>query len=248
MIKTLAEKYLNTFINRKNRIYSLREKRNELFSKATGVKSVDLSRERVQVSHTSNFISDMSISLAELDEQIVKEWQQLEEDIFFLMQQLRLVRNVQYNRTLYKIYVEGKSYNQIAEEMNVRSNTVRTYRHKGIQAFEEANIIFLNDWSISRMKHSEQVKLMMNELLEVERQKQRITERETKIKEFLLQEMQQENMEKLEDANLRIDYIGEKNKRTVDVKRLKEGFPDAFRQCVKQKAVSPFIQVQLLSE
>jgi regulator of replication initiation timing len=92
---------------------------------------------------------------------------------------------------------------------------------------------------------SEQIEQIMNQLLKVEQDKQQILEQETELKNRLLRVMQSNRIERLENANMKVNFIKGFNRVTVDSRLLQEKYPDAYRQCARRSAVSPFVKVQV---
>lgn len=89
------------------------------------------------------------------------------------------------------------------------------------------------------------IESLMTELAQVSEEKQRILEQETDIKAHLLQLMGQDNIKKLENARITVNYVDAFTRYSVDSERLKRDFPDAAKQCMKSSVVNPFIKVKV---
>lgn len=56
-----------------------------------------------------------------------------------------------------------------------------------------------------------------------------------------------EQIEKLENVKIKINYIDKSYRRTVNGKLLRELYPDAFRECTNRSEVQPHLRVQMVS-
>ena len=145
------------------------------------------------------------------------------------------------------MYIQFKAFPQIASELKHGVGWIRRLHDDAVQEFSEVHRDFFNEWVIDRMKNSEQIKELMNRILEVQRKKQQILDEEAEIKAAILEQMQENQVEKLENANIKINYVEKFARRTVDGKKLKELYPDAFRDCTHVTEISPHIRVKVLA-
>lgn len=145
------------------------------------------------------------------------------------------------------MYIQFKAFPQIASELKHGVGWIRRLHDDAVQEFAEVHRDFFNEWVIDHMKNSEQIKELMNRILEVQRKKQQILDEEAEIKAAILEEMQENQVEKLENANIKINYVEKFARRTVDGKKLKELYPDAFRDCTRVTEISPYIRVKVLA-
>lgn len=60
-------------MDKKQHIEDMLDYRKELQERATNIGSIDISKERVQTSHTTDRVSTMVVELAELDQKIEKK-------------------------------------------------------------------------------------------------------------------------------------------------------------------------------
>ena len=121
------------------------------------------------------------------------------------------------------------------------------YIKKALAAFEQGNEEFLNRWVIEQMNNSEQIEQLMNQLYEIQQKKQQVEDEESEIRATLLETMKKEQIEKLENVKIKINYIDKSYRRTVNGKLLRELYPDAFRECTNRSEVQPHLRVQMVS-
>lgn len=231
---------------RKQRINGMMEEKFKIINNLTNVGGVDYGRERVQVSYSNDRLCNAFIESFDLDEQIEQEQMKYFEEEQELVQKIRGLRNNNYIQVLYKVYVQFKPFNIVAKDVDHGRWWVAKYHDEAVAFFEEYYKDFLNDWSINNMKNSEHIKKVMDALFEVEQEKAKILYKEAELKTALLHEMEENQVDKLENVKIRINYINEFKKKMVDVKLLRDKYPDAFRACIKQSVVSPHVKVQVL--
>lgn len=172
----------------------------------------------------------------------------------------------------FALYRQGLKLKDIAEKLDVPSGTIRrwksTYKWDGersewkkgrsrswiytkheeaVKAFEQGNEEFLNRWVIEQMNNSEQIEQLMNQLYEIQQKKQQVEDEESEIRATLLETMKKEQIEKLENVKIKINYIDKSYRRTVNGKLLRELYPDAFRECTNRSEVQPHLRVQMMS-
>lgn len=191
--------------------------------------------------------SDMVIKETELTEQIEREqirYFDIENEI---ISKIRALHNANYNRVLFGVFVQMKSLQQVANDAKRSRSWTKKQFDDGVQEFETVHKAFLNGWVIDQMDNSEQIKILMNQMLEVQHRKQQILDEEAKLKAVLLEEMQENQIDTLENVNIKISYVAKSTRKTVDGKKLKELFPDAFRKCIHSSEVSPYIRVQVMA-
>lgn len=153
---------------------------------------------------------------------------------------------------------DGKAH--INGIVNVRKNNERSEWKKGrsrswiytkheevVKAFEQGNEEFLNRWVIEQMNNSEQIEQLMNQLYEIQQKKQQVEDEESEIRATLLETMKKEQIEKLENVKIKINYIDKSYRRTVNGKLLRELYPDTFRECTNRSEVQPHLRVQMVS-
>lgn len=97
------------------------------------------------------------------------------------------------------------------------------------------------------MNNSEQIEQLMNQLYEIQQKKQQVEDEESEIRATLLETMKKEQIEKLENVKIKINYIDKSYRRTVNGKLLRELYPDIFRECTNRSEVQPHLRVQMVS-
>lgn len=60
-MKSLAEKYFQSILDKKQHIEDMLDYRKELQERAANIGSIDISKERVQTSHTTDRVSTMAV-------------------------------------------------------------------------------------------------------------------------------------------------------------------------------------------
>lgn len=243
----IAVRYLESLKRQKYEIVDLIERRETVRQKVASAGSINYSRVKVQVSHNNDNLTNAVIKVTELTERIEQTQAQyfsLENEI---ISKIRALHNTGYNLALYGVYVQMKSFREIADHSKHSFSWVRKYHDDAIQEFSEVHREFLNGWVIDQMENSKQIKELMNRILEVQRKKQQILDEEAEIKAAILEQMQDNQVETLENANIKINYVEKFARRTVDGKKLKELYPDAFRDCTHVTEISPHIRVKVLA-
>ena len=124
---------------------------------------------------------------------------------------------------------------------------IYTKHEEAVKAFEQGNEEFLNRWVIEQMNNSEQIEQLMNQLYEIQQKKQQVEDEESEIRATLFETMKKEQIEKLENVKIKINYIDKSYRRTVNGKLLRELYPDAFRECTNRSEVQPHLRVQMVS-
>ena len=124
---------------------------------------------------------------------------------------------------------------------------IYTKHEEAVKAFEQGNEEFLNRWVIEQMNNSEQIEQLMNQLYEIQQKKQQVEDEESEIRATLLETMKKEQIEKLENVKIKINYIDKSYRRTVNGKLLRELYPDAFRECTNRSEVQHHLRVQMVS-
>lgn len=233
----IAEKYLNSLKYRKERLAELEEHRAEVLEKATSIGCSNFSMEKVQTSHTNDRMGNAVTKSAELAEQIEQEKKQIFDDELEMTERIRGLHDVDYVRILYKVHIQSKPLRQVAQEIKKSYTFVRGAYKKALMEFER--VYFMDEVE-------EDSASLVKSLLEVEQEKHRIMERETELKNRLQKYMEENKIDKLEDASIRVNYIDSFQKKLVDAKRLREFFPEAYRECIKLTDVKPFVKLQVL--
>lgn len=95
------------------------------------------------------------------------------------------------------------------------------------------------------MNNREQLKKLLNLLLDIEQRKQQILEEEKNIKSLLLDKMQEDHIDTMENAKIKVNYIDGYSRRTVDGKKLQKLYPEIFNECTNISEISPYIRVQV---
>lgn len=242
----IAVRYLESLKRQKYKIVDLIERRETVRQKVASAGSINYSQVKVQVSHNNDNLTNAVIKVTELTERIEQAQAQyfsLEDEI---ISRIRELHNLKYEQILYKVHIQFKAFPQIANELKHGVGWVRRLHDDGIQEFSEVHRGFLNEWVIDHMENSKQIKELMNRILEVQRKKQQILDEEAEIKAEILEQMQDNQIETLENANIKINYVEKFARRTVDGKKLKELYPDAFRDCTHVTEISPHIRVKVL--
>lgn len=243
----IAVRYLESLKRQKYKIADLIERRETLRQKVASAGSINYSQVKVQTSHNNDALTSAVVKVSELTERIEQAQAQyfvLENEI---ISKIRGLHNLKYEKVLYKVYIQFKAFPQIASELKHGVGWIRRLHDDAVQEFSEVHRDFFNEWVIDHMKNSEQIKELMNRILEVQRKKRQILDEEAEIKAAILEQMQENQVEKLENANIKINYVEKFARRTVDGKKLKELYPDAFRDCTHVTEISPHIRVKVLA-
>lgn len=142
-MKSLANKYFQSILDRQQHIMDMLDYRKELQERAASIGSIDTSKERVQTSHITDRISSIVAELVTLDQKIKDEkiilWDVTQECIM----KIRELRDKNYIQVLTKIYVQFKSYKQVASETNHRLGWVLKKQKEAIQLFNQVHYEFL---------------------------------------------------------------------------------------------------------
>ena len=157
------------------------------------------------------------------------------------------VHDIAYIRVLNQIYFLFHTPERAAQELKRSRSWIYTKHEEAVKAFEQGNEEFLNRWVIERMNNSEQIEQLMNQLYEIQQKKQQVEDEESEIRATLLETMKKEQIEKLENVKIKINYIDKSYRRTVNGKLLRELYPDAFRECTNRSEVQPHLRVQMMS-
>lgn len=242
---TGAEKYLRSLVDQNEYITNMIRRKEELIERSKTIKTVDTSVERVQTSHNTDRICSITTEIAALEQEMTDEdaklWQSLQE----FRQLLNNVHDIAYIRVLNQIYMMFRTPEQTAQELKRSRSWVYVKHEEAIKALEQGNEEFFNRWVIKQMNNSEQVEQLMQQLYEIRQKKEQIENEETEIKEVLLGEMQKDQVEKLENAKIKINYIDKSYRRTVNGKLLKERYPAAFQECTTRSEIQPYLKVQV---
>ena len=134
-----GQQYLNTLIRMKDNIKFMTEKKNEIMEQAASAGGIDLSRERVQVSHTYDKIGKQVVEVAELSERIKQEQNRYLEKENEMIEKIRQLHDSNYVSVLYKIYVQQKSFDRfdrVAEETEHTLFWVNKWHDKAVKSFQ----------------------------------------------------------------------------------------------------------------
>ena len=246
-MQSLEQKYFSSLVGREQHISDMVKYRNELNEQATSICGVDTTKERVQTSHMTDKICDITTEIATLDQKIEDEknilWDALEE----CRKRIYSLHNADYFKVLSKVYMQFKSYKQAAQETGHSYAWVKKKHGEAVAVFGKENYEFLNEWGLRSMNNAEHVEQLMNQLFETQQKKQQLQEQEIELTAAVLDEMQKNQVERLENAKIKINFVDRCTRRTVNVKRLKELYPEAFRDCIKQSEVAAHISVEVLT-
>ena len=92
----------------------------------------------------------------------------------------------------------------------------------------------------------EQIKKIMDELSEVEKEKQRIQAQEKELKNQLVDLMQNLKISTLENVFIKVNLIGRFTRKTVDSDKLRKQFPEVAKTCTKSTVIEPFVKVTVM--
>jgi hypothetical protein len=145
-MKSLAEKYFQSILDKKQHIEDMLDYRKELQERAASIGSVDTSKERVQTSHTTDRVSTMAVELTELDQKIEKEKIELWTVTEDCIEKIRKLRDLNYIRVLHKLYIQFKTHKQVAAETNHHIGWVFKKQEEAIQLFNQVHYDFLCEW------------------------------------------------------------------------------------------------------
>ena len=244
---TGAEKYLRSLIDQNEYITGMVRRKEELIERSKSIKTVDTSIERVQASHNTDHICDMVTEIAVLEQEIEEEDAKLWKPMIEFKQLLNYVHDIVYVRVLNQIYFLFHTPECAAQELKRPKSWIYAKHEEAVKAFEQGNEDFLNRWVIEQMNNSEQIEQLMNQLYEIQQKKQQAEDEESEIKAILLEAMKNEQIEKLENVKIKINYIDKSYRRTVNGKLLRELYPDAFQKCTNRSEIPPHLRVQVMS-
>lgn len=145
-MKSLAEKYFQSILDKKQHIEDMLDYRKELQERATNIGSIDISKERVQTSHTTDRVSSMAVELAELDQKIEKKKIELWTVTDECTTKIKELRDLNYIKVLHKLYVQFKPHKQVATETNHRIGWVFKKQEEAIRLFDQVHYDFLCEW------------------------------------------------------------------------------------------------------
>jgi len=244
---TGAEKYLRSLVDQNEYITNMIRRKEELIERSKTIKTVDTSVERVQTSHNTDRICDITTEIAALEQEIEEEDAKLWKSMYEFKQLMNNVHDIAYIRVLNQIYFLFHTPERAAQELKRSRSWIYTKHEEAVKAFEQGNEEFLNRWVIERMNNSEQIERLMNQLYEIQQKKQQVEDEESEIRATLLETMKKEQIEKLENVKIKINYIDKSYRRTVNGKLLRELYPDAFWECTNRSEVQPHLRVQMMS-
>ena len=92
----------------------------------------------------------------------------------------------------------------------------------------------------------EQIKKIMDELSEVEKEKQIIQAQEKELKNELVDLMKNLKISTLENVFIKVNLIGRFTRKTVDSDKLRKQFPEAAKACTKSTVIEPFVKVTVM--
>lgn len=145
---TTAEEYLKSLIDQKNYIVEMMRHREELIERASSIKSIDVSSDKVQSGHHSDHVGDQVSEIVALEQEIAEENMKLLESVREFKMLLRNVRNASCWKVLNYIYGRFYTGGQIAKMLNHTKTWVQLKHKEGVKAFAQANEEFLKAWVI----------------------------------------------------------------------------------------------------
>lgn len=145
-MKSLVEKYFQSILDKKQHIEDMLNYRKELQERAASTGGIDISKERVQTSHTTDRVASMVVKLTELDQKVEKEKIELWAVTDECVTKIRKLRDKNYIQVLTKIYVQFKSHKQVAVETNHRIGWVFKKHDEAMQLFNQVHYDFLCEW------------------------------------------------------------------------------------------------------
>lgn len=77
------------------------------------------------------------------------------------------------------------------------------------------------------------------------RERNRFWKKKKNIKSLLLDKMQEDHIDTMENAKIKVNYIDGYVRQTVDGKKLQKLYPDAFQECSNTFDIAPYIRVQV---
>ena len=106
--------------------------------KLSMLKGIDYAADKVQTSPSSDQLCDQACSIVELDEKIEKEIVRYLNAREKIIEQIRGLHDVRYNRVLYGFYVECKGLKQMSSELKNSYSNVKQLRNEALDQFEKA--------------------------------------------------------------------------------------------------------------
>ena len=131
-----AKQYLSKLQVMKTRIEQLQEQRQMYLEMATSI-TVPLNPVKVQTSRTVDRMGDNTSKAADLGKEIDEEINNVLYKQQEVVEQIQSLRNVDYVRVLFKVYVQLKTIKQASAEMGRSYNYVLDVHKKALKAFEE---------------------------------------------------------------------------------------------------------------
>lgn len=115
---TGAEKYLRSLVDQNEYITNMIRRKEELIERSKTIKTVDTSVERVQTSHNTDRICDITTEIAALEQEIEEEDAKLWKSIYEFKQLMNNVHDIAYIRVLNQIYFLFHTPERAAQELN----------------------------------------------------------------------------------------------------------------------------------
>lgn len=119
-----AKEYLSRIRKLKHDIKVLEDVITEIRNEAAGVKAIDYSKDKIQVSPT-NKVEDLIIKAIEKENKLSKTKEKYINELVKITTQLTSLERAEYSELLYKRYIEFKSLEEIAVEMNYSYDRIR---------------------------------------------------------------------------------------------------------------------------
>lgn len=131
-----AKDYLREVRRLEGAITRNQQEKEMLYAKLTG-RAVSYEGERVQTSVSGDQMADVIAKVIELDHEISQQTVNYFVRLHEIKGQIESLGNVEYVTLLFKRYIEGKSLEAIAADMNYTYQHTRRLHGWALQAFEE---------------------------------------------------------------------------------------------------------------
>lgn len=131
-----ARKYLEQLQEIDISINQELERLEEMKSGAGGVGAIDYSKDRVQTSPV-NALERRVCNYIQFEKRINGEIEQFSDAKEQIIREIRELHHRNYVQVLFKVYVQYKSFKQVADEMNVSYKYVCKLHHDALRRFSE---------------------------------------------------------------------------------------------------------------
>ncbi len=124
-----------------------------------------------------------------------------------------------------------------------RDETIISTLKKGIDVLDE--IIENNSYSLNVENSSDEIEQSLKELLEVELKINELKDKQTKLKEDVLNYMRTKNVKKLSKDNFDIVYTGKSTYKKLNTQKLKVDYPDLISKYEEEVEKSDYITIKM---